>query len=353
MEIYIIFYIALLIYAFACPKNKTLLTFFCIAFCLLVGMRGIDVGADTVSYIQIYRANGQHGYNGYPEFLYGWSGWLMYQCGLNFSEYQTILMLLTISPVFYIFARRSPYPALSVFTLFAMYFLFYAMNGVRQTMACFILLPAYVLLIENNGIGKRLLPFSLLVIIASGFHTVALVAFIIPFILKLRIKDSFIFTTIFLSLIIGLLMTNDLLTPFIGGYSDYLEKSKGTRTETRTIMAVFLCIYWMILFCYTYLQAKWELKQSAYMKIYWFAILVNNILVKQEQGIRVVLFFSIIQTLVYPMLIRDRKEKRALVQLILMALLSIFLFTFLATNSAMVVPYETLDTWNKAFTTIS
>lgn len=343
MGIYILFYTALLVYAFACPRIKTVLTLFCVAFCLLVGMRGIDVGADTVSYIQIYRDNGRFGYNGYPEFLYGWSGWLMYQCGLNFSESQTVLMLLTLGPVFYVFARRSAYPALSVFTLYSMYFLFYAMNGVRQTMACFILLPAYLLLIENKGTKKGLLQFSALVFIASGFHTVALVAFLAPFVIKLRVKDSAIFVGIFLSLVIGLLMTNDILTPFIGGYSEYLEKSKGTRTETRTIMAFFLCIYWMVIFCYTYFLAKRELRQSAYMKIYWLAILINNILVKQEQGIRVVLFFSIVQTLVYPMLVRDNKEKAALVQLALIALLSIFLFTFLSTNSAMVVPYDTLD----------
>jgi len=352
MTIYIIFYIALLIYTFACPRNKIVLSLFCVTFCLLVGMRGIDVGTDTHIYIQIYHRNGIFGYNGYPEFIYGWIGWLMFQLGLNFSESQTLLMFLTLSPVFFVFKYRSSYPALSVFTLFSLYFLFYAMNITRQAMSCFILLPAYYFFVENQGMRRSLLPFSILVIIASGFHITALTAFLIPFVVKLNLNSSRVLLGFLLSLVMGLLLSNDMLGSLIGEYSGYINSDVGTRTETRTIMSVFLCVYWIFLFCFTYFQASKELRSSTYMKIFWYSILINNILVKQELGIRVTLLYSIVQTLIYPMLVRDCKKNAALIQFTLIILLSIFLFIFLLNNSAMIVPYTTLDNFYKSYTTI-
>ena len=336
MEIYLIIYFSLLISSVLLPKSKAMFWCYIVILSFLIGFRGINVGADTVSYDMIYREISSRGYGSYPEPLYGYINELFGTFGFTFQWFQTILTGICLSLGGRTILKRSPNISLSLFFLLTMFFVFYAMNGYRQTMACFLLLFAYDFLLKG---GKNdYVIFTIMVFIAIGFHKASICAFILPFIINRKFSFNFIVLAVIISLIIGLLMTNDVLSPFVGGYEGYLSRKAGTRTFDRTIMAVLLAVYWVGAYVLAIILCGKDMRNSAYLKMNLVAILINNILIKQEQGLRVVLFFSILQVVTYPLII-EKSNKKMQSAICLMFYISIFFFTFLLANSALIVPY--------------
>lgn len=70
------------------------------------------------------------------------------------------------------------------------------------------------------------------------------------------------------------------------------------------------------------------------------AVIINNLTVRLELGIRVVLLFSILQIILYPLYIESSILSKSLATFCVVCYISVFFLVFIISGSAGVVPYR-------------
>ena len=296
-------------------------------------MRSENVGSDTVSYINIYELN-SNGYIGYPEPLYGMLCSLAGYCGLSFSLFQILLSYITISLASFTIVKYSPNILFSLFCMFGMYFICYSMNINRQAEACFVILYAYHFLYE-----KKKLKFVIWICVAAGLHAISLILLPLLFVYKLRITSKRMFWWLCFSFFIGLCLNENILGYILGPYAHYLSGEQGMREGGRIIQSIALAIYWMVGFVFVRLTMHKKLLDSLFFKFYLLSLIVNNLMLGLELGIRIVLLFSISQIIFYPIYAYNSTLPPKVAMLCVASYILIFFLTFIGSNSAGVVPY--------------
>lgn len=341
MEIYIFIYIVLFIAVFIRPlyKNSSYLYFCILFFSLLIGFRGVDVGDDTYNYMRIYRTVRNDNYSGSTEFVYIFFNRICAYLGLSFSMFQTITVFLFLLFTAKAIKKISPYYNLSVFFLYTFFFVCYAMNIIREMLACFFAVSAYPYLYSKKKLNK--LKYIIIVLIAANCHLSALVMLPLVIIDKIRINSLIITICIIGSLGLGFMLSVDNLAIFMGKYSRIMHDSGNERPDQ--IKILFLSLYWIIEFLLLYYFSNNQIRNSVFMKIMLVYVVVNNLLIQQAYGLRVVLYYNILQILLIPFVIRNCKKNRGLIRLIFVFYISILFFVFLSINSATVVPYRIND----------
>lgn len=334
MLFYSIIYIALFISSLAPPKNKQIFYLTILFFSFLIGFRAESVGTDTGSYMDIYEAN-KDGYIGYPEPLYGYLCRFGGFCGMPFYVFQALLSLITLSLAGKTIIKYSPNIQLSLLCMFGMYFIFYAMNINRQVEACFIILYAYHFLYQRKKIW-----FVVWVIIAAGLHAASLILLPLLFIHRFQISSGkVVWTLLSLSFIFGLFLGTVFFDWIAGSYAHYLDGSDGMREGNRTALSIALAMYWMMGFAGIWYTMRGNLKNTFFFKLYLLSLIVSNLTLKLELGLRVVLLFSIGQVVFYPMYAYNSRLSRRTAICCVACYLAIFFLVFVRNNSADVVPY--------------
>lgn len=310
-----------------------------ILFAIFIGFRDLTVGTDTPMYYNLYESLGNKGYNGYPEPLYGYSQVFFNSLGLDFWQSQFILFFVSGLFLWIAIKKCSPNYGFSIFIYYGLYFVMYATNGVRQIFAVSIVLCAYSFLAH----GKKWY-FIILILIACGFHSSCVIACSALFVSFISLNSNKkVILTILLSLIIGTLVPISTLSMLSGDYSHYLENVSGVgiRTESRFILAFMLCIFWSTLLIILLFSIQNKYKDNFWIKLYFIAILVNNICMKAELGLRVVWIFSIAEVIALPIIFkRVSKIPKSILAPVTFVYIAIFFFTLLLTNSARVCPYN-------------
>lgn len=323
-------------------KNRQLWCLLClIGLAVFIGFRDLDVGTDSHSYYDMFIWAGKEGYHGYPEILYGYSEVLFYRLGFSFWEFQFTLFLISFFLIWRTIRNWSPNEAFSIFVYYGLYLVMYATNATRQIFAVSIVLYAYNFLAQDKK-----LKFIALIILASGFHVSSLIALAALFISKVKIKSfKFISSTILISLILGFIMPVNALMMLSGDYSHYLNDvdGSGLRTAHRLYLALILSIFWSILLLICTFFIRRETKDNFWVKMYYIAILVNNICMRAEQGLRIVWLFSIAEIIAFPIIVkRCTLKDKWVMQVIISVFLAVFFFTLFITNSADVWPYKNI-----------
>lgn len=304
---------------------------------LIIGLRGESVGTDTVQYQEMYESLGSSGYGGYPEPVYGMLCVWGYSCGMSFQTFQTVLTLFALCCIAYVVRKQSPNYCLSLFLIISLYFFFYTMNIYRELIACYIsVLACYILFTENIKWSR--FKYVLLIILAAGFHKSALILLLLLIIRRVNLGLFLIIGGVIVSFIIGIADMANIFAPFLGGYEKYLEKYN--RTGDKLIQGVFLSLYWLFAFCYIYINSSRQFRASAYMKMFICGIVVSNLFIRQDMGLRLVLYFTIPLIVGIPRFIKENKNG-LFNQTVVIIYSSIYFFVFLLLNSADVVPYTT------------
>lgn len=319
-------------------NNKTGFWFILFVFSILIGFRGENVGADTTAYMDIYESLGKNGYNGYPaEVGYAYLNLLVYRLGCEFSVFQWTLTCAMLFLIGQIVWKYSPKPQYSLFALYALFFVFYTMNVFRQMLAVSVVLYGY-----NFLYNKQRGWFVICVLVATLFHISSIVALGILFIDKLELKPVLYYGGVILSWLLGGFLLNDsLLVNLAGPYAGYLlNSSLGFRLEDRMEAAVLLAFFWSCLCICIFLFSEKSYRNDFWLKIYFCSVVINNLLVRMELGLRVVFFFSIVQIIVFPFfLTHNRLRQKRIAYGIVTFFLTVFFFVFLYTGSASVYPY--------------
>ena len=337
MEVYFVIYLFLLCAALL-SKNSSLLYFITICFIsVLIGYRSEDVGVDTPNYIEMFEML-KDGYNGYPEPVYGILCFLAGSFGLSFSLFQSILVFCCLILLSRSIKNSTSFYCFPLLLLLNMYLFCYAMNIYRQIIACLICVFACWSYVND----KKKLKFISYVMLAAGFHLFALSLLIIFFIGKIKLKDAYVYCGIFFSLIIGFISVFDYLTLLFGSYGElYLERDADlyVKTGTRLIMAYFMAIYWIIGFLYL-LKRSVHFRDSIYIKLFFIGIILFNILIRHDLGLRVSLFFISPMVIGLPIFLNMIDEGRKRTKILIIGYTSLYYFVFIAINSAGVVPYK-------------
>lgn len=318
-------------------NNKVGFWFILLVFSILIGFRGENVGTDTAEYMNLYESIGKNGYYGYPEVGYAYLNLLFYRLGFGFSVFQWILtcgMMFLIGRVVWKYSSKPQY---SLFALYALFFVFYTMNVFRQMLAVSIVLYGYYFLCK-----KQCGWFVICVLLATLFHTSSIIALGILFISKLELKSVLCYGGPILSLLLGVFLLNDsLIVNIAGPYAEYLLNSDmGFRSEARMESAILLALFWSCLCFLIFLFSEKSCRNDFWFKIYFWSVVINNLLVRTELGLRIVFFFSIVQIIVFPFfLTHNRLKQKWIAYRIVTIFLTVFFFVLLYTGSASVYPY--------------
>lgn len=338
MILYLFLYSILLLGAYVSRRSPFILYVVLFMMSCIIGFRGEEVGSDTIAYQSMYETLGQDGYMGYPEPLYGMLCVWGYSLGISFALFQTLLIFPLLCMVAYVIRKQSPNYCLSMFFLISLYFFFYSMNIFRQLLACYIMVLALFFLFEDTGRNKT--KFLLLLIIATGIHGASLFLLSALFIKKINFSGNLICMSILASLLIGIFDIIGFLYPLLGIYENNLADYN--RSVAKLILASFLAVYWILAFYFMYKRSSEDFQNSMYMKLFFLGIVVNNLLLRQEMGLRLMLFFTLPLIIGIPIFVSHSKNI-LMNQAIVIAYSSIYFFVFILTNSADVVPYYTSE----------
>lgn len=324
-------------------NNRYLIWLIAAIYILLLGLRALTVGVDTVTYSEIFYDITTYGYNGYPEPLFGYTIENLAHFNVEYISFQFLLALFTIILVSHTCSKYSPAPIKSLFLFLALYFLFYAMNVSRQILAVSVLLMGYGLLYKGS-----IVKFLGCVCIATMIHYISIFALIVLIFRKVNItKKLRLWFILAASFAIGLILSDSLiirmLTPIIGNYAEYLLNSgtNGFREESRLLLAVILCLFWTALFVIIALSSKKHLFNNLWFKIYLLGVITNNLTLRMELGLRVTMLFSISQIILFPLYTINNKFSKPIYGYYIVSLFAtLFFFLFLSNNSAGILPYH-------------
>lgn len=338
MAIYLFFYLLLyLSVALKIRYSVFVVISWLVLFSLLISLRGYNVGTDTETYLDLYKDLG-NGYLGYPEPLYGWLGYISNELNLSFFQFQLILCVIAFIPVFKVLIINKSNSILSLYLLYSLYFICYTMNINREMIACFIVLGGYKYLhyhsIKNN------IKFFAFILVAAGFHYSAL--FLLPIVLLNRI-DMSLRRVVFLfgiSLIIGLSISIDSFLPYVGKYADTLMEDMNYRDSIKILKGIFLSFFFMFEFLYIRKISTDNIKNDIYMKVFAVGIALFNLLIKQNYGMRLFVYFNIVQVILLPLVLNNCKDQRYKRERILITYIGVFFLLMILINSADVVPYS-------------
>lgn len=338
MELYIIIYICLLLGIFIpqFERNSAYVYLCMLFFSFIIGYRGQYVGDDTSNYISIYNAVANDSYDGSTELLYLYACRFFSFLGFPFQFFQMILIFIALCFTARGIRHISPYFNLSIFLLFSLYYIFYAMNIYREMLACFMIVNSYPLLYTTPK--RYRMKYVALVLFAACFHLSALVMLPLLFIHKVRMSFLFAFLTIAFSLVLGMLMSMENLAFLMGKYQQIMYESGNERPDV--MKSLFLAFYWIFEFVFLYFISNESDRKSTFMKIMLLSVVVNNLLIQQAYGLRVFIYFNLLQILFIPVVIKNCRFKSGFIRLLFIIYLSIYIFVFLSINSASVVPYE-------------
>lgn len=121
----LVFFILWLLILVAAWDKENEISFWSIllVFSVLIGFRSLTVGVDVRAYYQMFHGIGRSGYHGYPEPLYGYLIYFIYQIKNDFHFFQWVLSLLMLSCYAFVIRRESPNRIFSWFVLLTIYFI--------------------------------------------------------------------------------------------------------------------------------------------------------------------------------------------------------------------------------------
>lgn len=335
MYIYIITLFFLIILSFS--KNKKFLFFSFPILFILAGLRSVDVGTDTYNYFTYFNLLGGEDLLR-TEFLWISLNQFVSYIGGTFQLLVMCASFLSLFPVFYVIYKSSENPNFSVLVFYMLWYYFYSYNIMRQAIACaFILLAAYFLF--KHSYYKTAISLG----IAFLFHTVSIIA--IPLFVILYFKPSFrsklfYVSCMLFSLVVGFILGPrllDFVTTFSDTFSTYNHYVQDLSISTADIV-VFILLYDVLFLLVLYLQKQ----KSQWFQMYFFSILIMNMVVLFPYGERISPLLGTAQLLVFPHFIDNNRiqQSRTLVTigLFLYCLLG-FILKFRA-NVSGILPYE-------------
>lgn len=174
-------------------KMESIIAFviFCTILILFAGLRN-EVGADWFAYFNEY-------YNNNSVFELGYSkiSSIFFELNLHYNLFLLFVNFISIIFIGYSIYKNSTLLIFPLLIFFSNFYLYYNFSGIRQALAI-----SFTCLALDHAFKKHLLTFLLLVLIATLFHSTAIIFLIIYFVPRKRISFKYLGALFFLFLII-------------------------------------------------------------------------------------------------------------------------------------------------------
>lgn len=314
---------------------------------MMVGLRDVTCGTDTMSYYTSY----VHGWReGSWELLFDWSRQIP-----EFRIWLIVIALATYIPLYYFMKKELYYMCLGVlvFMISPNKFFTESFNIMRQSFAATYVLGALIYwrrrhLLESLG----------LLAIGALFHTSSLVA--LPFMLLRRVNLSFIWCACLLVVSLGLGIAGSFVAAmqkaalglqyiqsssdvsFLGTYSHYGE-GDSSMSLNGMVSNVFP-VTWLCLATYPF-TAKAKESYGFYYTVMVFATVIFNIItLAMEWGFRFMYSMEMVQVLVVPMAYRYNTGNMRKILIAVLGVITVlyvyYLYTLLSNNLNPPIPWK-------------
>lgn len=273
------------------------------------GLRGISVGTDTRTYLSLYTVSRSLTWLEVFEQRVEWGyGMVTKICILIYDNPQFYFFIFSciigLGFAYFIYKTSDDIP-LSVFLYVTLRIYSQSMNIMRQTVAMMLVALAYLFIKE-----KKMIRSILLIALATGFHTTAIVGFLL--IPLSCIKLTKYRTVFFIILEAGIIMNwNLLISIFIritGRYEHYLSSSYfDSSTGGRMVALIILSFVGLGLFEIFYKNySELEFRQNSILIMAGFAYVAGTI-VRQNAALleRVVMYFLVFVLIMIPGIIKN------------------------------------------------
>ncbi len=333
MAIYIVIWLLLLFLSYW-RNNNAILWASILVLSIIAGLRADTVGTDTFTYREIFDGISSGIRLGIEP------GWFLLNKAISWvgGGYQFLLWvvsILTLFPVSLVIIKESPNKQFSLFAYYSLYFYLNSFNGMRQFMAISIILLAYTILIKG-----KYWRFILLVLLASMFHFSALIALVALFIRKIKITSTRLTIALALSFIMGMIITNDLLTLFAGKYAVYLADTNPNATRESMASVIVMTLLLNGLVFWLYYSGSQIVRNNIWFKFFIAGIILHNLTIQFTLGARLILYFTVAQIILYPLYISDNRVKQKYLAFSIITLyLTVLFYKMLLANASEVVPY--------------
>lgn len=281
-------------------RNSNIIYFISVVVLVLIAsIRDIDIGTDTVSYYNDFISNDdlsvEIGYSIYRDIL---------RVVGNYGLFLFCSYLIIVGGVAYVSSKLSSNKMFSLFLFVALGYYTYSFNIMRQFMA--ISMTCWALYnLERNKPWH----FFVWTIFAASFHLSSLIVLLVLPLRKLRFRKKIVVIFSVGTFIIGFFFPHIILRFFsqfgevAGKYASYLFYVSDESRNLVSNLGLNILFVMSVYFC------KKEIVNSIYFKAYVIYIILFNIIGGMHWLTRLAEFFSIIQVILFPLIIDDIKYK--------------------------------------------
>lgn len=323
-------------------RHKYAVAFFSALPLFLIAAFRYNVGRDYLNtYVSYFKLVQEHLVNDRSrlEILFHLTNRLIAVLGGGYETLFIVCAVLFFVPLFLQIYDDSPYPALSIFLLFAAGYYFVSFNAMRQMIGSAICLYA-VRYIEK----RRLKSFLFWVLIAIGFHKSCVVFIPVYWMARMRIRcvHAVILTTAFIlfrSAVSGVFRAIVLLTP----YKSYVGSVFDTGTTAYVILAINIVLLVFSSLCYQKDNPKFQI----YYNLQIAAVIVTAYSGEIVLFLRMLWLFGLPSVVAVPMAlsyIPNKKSQRLIAAAIVLIYFIYISYTVGIQNSNDVLPYQTVLT---------
>ncbi len=296
-------------------KRKLYIALMSVNWILISGLRGMRVGADTLSYRNRFERTLATPWSKLFDNFYAVyvgdegkdPGYSVFEKSVqiftdNYQVYLVIVAVIFFTALAFWIYRYSSEPCMSYLIFSSFLFAFYALTGIRQTVA-----TVFVVLLGTKLIEKRkFLPFLLLVLVGFTIHKSAICFLPFYFLSRLPINKITIAGVAVLTPIVFLF--NDEIFGLLG----YLVGYEYTELENRGAYGftfMYIAVTVVMLFLLRFIRRK-----CPHYKIYYNALFLGLLFLPlvfvNPTTMRVVQYYSLFLMLSVPEIVRAAFDKR-------------------------------------------
>lgn len=328
-------------------KTITILLF--VILTTIAAIRSADVGVDTRQY--------------YRNFLIiakmDWSQAFSTRYEVGFFAFCKILSYISNNPqvivifssaliipiVGYFIYKESNFVVLSTLTYFLLNLYFFNLTGMRQSLAM-----SFIILSLLNYKNKKYFMFLINVVIASTFHSSALIFLLVPIIDRIKYNKKTLLYTLIIALLCFLFSDKlfGFMTGIIGKYSGYEDSIFGVSNYFGALIQSIFFSY-IYIFCHTiltkHLNSQNFKENQFYLKLLGLAAIFEILSMKIQIFSRMALYFWFASIILIPKAIKSIEKTKNKFYMSLIIYLSLLMYWLIIAiyrpewNGA--VPYKT------------
>lgn len=338
MVIYILIWALSLFLSFLPKPSKIIYVLFGIILVFIEGMRTVEVGSDTLSYLNIFETVGNGNYASWVEPVWNLICFISYNfISTNYNVFLLIIASVTIFNFLYVFYKESPNPFLSLYIFISLHMYMGSFNIMRQYLSMSFLLLSWCLLSQYK---KRKSIVFLLVSILTHYSTIfSVITYLWK---KITLPSNKILYLLIISFIFGSMMNESTLSIFTGPlFANFLEKDTVFRDSSN--LMIVMVIAQNMLTMMIVLSVKEEMRENFWFKIFVLSSLVFNATYMVAFAARIYSVFAISQLIFVPLFFKQLKCSRKIASYIVLVIyMSAQFFRILIPNGNGILPYNSV-----------